>query len=139
MEKLAFELTKTIKDMEKIFQFKIKDDQLFVQIEIFLKCPLLLLAGNSNLSTLIFWLIDPKERVPKKKLRKYGHMSKLWVGRVHPSQTFSEKKVWTKKFEVGRSDMDVHTSKSMQSFKYGDGRDLFPMALKGFLYILSPP
>ena len=58
MDKLAFELTKTIKDIEKIFQFKIKDDQLFVSIEIFLKCPLLLLAGNSNLSTLIFWLID---------------------------------------------------------------------------------
>ena len=36
-------------------------------------------------------------------------MSKLQVGRVLPSQTFSEKKVWTKKFEVGRSDMDVHT------------------------------
>ena len=25
------------------------------------------------------------------------------------AKTFSEKKVWTKKFEVGRSDMDVHT------------------------------
>ena len=25
------------------------------------------------------------------------------------SQTLSEKKVWTKKFEVGRSDLDVHT------------------------------
>ena len=36
-------------------------------------------------------------------------MSKLYVGRVLSSQTFSEKKVWTKKFEVGRSDMDVHT------------------------------
>ena len=50
-----------------------------------------------------------QERVPKKKLRNFGHMSKLQVGRVLPSQTFSEKKVWTKKFEVGRSDMDVHT------------------------------
>ena len=28
---------------------------------------------------------------------------------------------------VGRSDFDVHTYKSMQNLKYGDGRDRFPM------------
>ena len=55
------------------------------------------------------------------------------------SHTFVKKKVWIKSFGVGRSDMGVHTFKSMQNLKYGDGRDLFPMALKGFLYILSPP
>ena len=27
----------------------------------------------------------------------------------------------------------------MQNLKYGDGRDLFPMVWKGFLYILSHP
>ena len=66
-------------------------------------------------------------------------MSKLYVGRVFLSHTFAKKKVWTKSFRVGRSDMDVHTYKSKQNLKYGDGRDLFPMALKIFLYILSPP
>ena len=53
------------------------------------------------------------------------------------SHTFAKKKVWTKSFRVGRSDMDVHTYKSMQNLKYGDGRDLFSMVLKGFLYILT--
>ena len=66
-------------------------------------------------------------------------MSKLQVGRVFLSHDFAKKKVWTNFFRVGRSDIDVHTYKSMQNLKYGDGRDLFPMALKGFLYILSPP
>ena len=36
-------------------------------------------------------------------------MSKLYVGRVFLSNTFSKKKVWTKTFDVGSSDMDVHT------------------------------
>ena len=37
-------------------------------------------------------------------------MSKLYVGRVFLSNTFSkQKKIWTKTFDVGRSDMDVHT------------------------------
>ena len=31
----------------------------------------------------------------QKKLRKFGHMSKLQVGMVFLSHTFSEKKVWT--------------------------------------------
>ena len=66
-------------------------------------------------------------------------MSKLQVGRVFLSHTFSEKKVLTKILRVGRSDIDVHTYKSMQNPKYGDGRDLFPVAWKGFLYILSHP
>ena len=66
-------------------------------------------------------------------------MSKLYVGRVFLSHTFFKKKVWTKFFRVGRSDIDVHTYKSMQNLKYGDGRDLFSMVWKGFLYILSHP
>ena len=45
----------------------------------------------------------------------------------------------TKIFRVGRSDFDVHTYKSMQNLEYGDGRDLFPIVWKGFLYILSHP
>ena len=40
---------------------------------------------------------------------------------------------------VGRSDVDVHTYKSVQNPKYGDGWDLFPVVWKGFLYILSHP
>ena len=40
---------------------------------------------------------------------------------------------------LGRSDIDIHSYKCMQNLNYGDGRDLFPMALKGYLYILSPP
>ena len=31
------------------------------------------------------------------------------LGRVLSSQTLSDKKVWTKIFEIGRSDMNVHT------------------------------
>ena len=34
---------------------------------------------------------------------------------------------------------DVHTYESMQNLKYSDGRDLFPMVSKGFLYILNHP
>ena len=56
---------------------------------------------------------------PKKKLRKFGHMSKLWVGRVFLSHTFSKKKVWTYFFRVGRSNIDVHTYKNMQNPKHG--------------------
>ena len=55
------------------------------------------------------------------------------------SHTFAKKKVWTKIFRVGRSDIDVHTYKSMQNLECGDGRDLFPIVWKGFLYILSHP
>ena len=44
-------------------------------------------------------------------------MSKLQVGRVYLSHTFAKKKVWTKSFRVGGSDMDVHTYKSMQNSK----------------------
>ena len=55
------------------------------------------------------------------------------------SHTFVQKKVWTKIFMVGRSDIDVHTYKSMQNLKYGDGWDLFPMFWKEFPYILSHP
>ena len=66
-------------------------------------------------------------------------MSKLSVGRVFLSHTFVKKKVWTKIFMVGRSDIDVHTYKSMQNLEYGDGRDFFPMVWKGFLHILSHP
>ena len=66
-------------------------------------------------------------------------MSELEVGRVFLSHTFAKKKVWTKIFRVGRSDFDVHTYKSMQNLEYGDGRDLFPIVWKGFLYILSHP
>jgi len=55
------------------------------------------------------------------------------------SHTFAKKKVWTKIFRVGRSEIDVHTYKSMQNLKYGDGRDLFPLGWKRFLYILSHP
>ena len=51
------------------------------------------------------------------------------------SHTFAKKKAWTKSFRVGRSDIDAHTYKSMQNLKYGNGRDLFPMVRKGFLYI----
>ena len=40
-------------------------------------------------------------------------------------------------FRVGMSDIDVHTYKSMQNPKYGDGRDLFPVGWKRFLYILK--
>ena len=40
---------------------------------------------------------------------------------------------------VGRSDIEVPTYKSIQNLKYVDGRDLFPMALKVFLYILRTP
>ena len=50
-----------------------------------------------------------------------------------------KKKVWTKIFRVGRSDFDVHTYKSMKNLEYGDGRDVFPIVWKGFLYILSHP
>ena len=32
-------------------------------------------------------------------------------------------------FRVRRSDIDVHTYKSMQILKYGDGRDLFPVVI----------
>ena len=39
----------------------------------------------------------------------------------------------------GRSDIDIHTNKSMQNPKYGNGRDIFPVVWKGFLYILSHP
>ena len=39
-------------------------------------------------------------------------------------------------FRVGRSDIHVHTYKSMQNIKYGDGRYIFPAVLEGFLYIL---
>ena len=69
----------------------------------------------------------------KKKLRKFGHMSELQVGRVFLSHTFSKKKVWTKILRVGRSDIDVYTYKSMQNPDNGDGRDLFPVVWKGFL------
>ena len=61
---------------------------------------------------------------PKKKLQKFGHMSKL----------FATKKVWTKIFRVGRSDINVHTYKSMQSPKYGDGMDLFPVIGRDFFH-----
>ena len=40
---------------------------------------------------------------------------------------------------VGRSDKNVHTFKSMQNPKYGDGRYPFPVVWKGFLYISSHP
>ena len=53
------------------------------------------------------------------------------------SHTFFKKKVWTNVFREGRSDIDVHTYKSIQNPKYGDGGDLFPVVWKGFLYILS--
>ena len=66
-------------------------------------------------------------------------MSQMWAGRVFLSHTFAKKKVWTKSFRVGRSDMDVHTYKSMQNLKYGEGRDIFPLVWKEFLYILSHP
>ena len=52
---------------------------------------------------------------------------------------FCPKKVCSKMFRVGRSDIDDHTYKSIQNLKYDDGRDLFPMRWKGFLYILSHP
>ena len=42
-------------------------------------------------------------------------------------------------FRVGRSDIDVHTYKSIHNLKYGEGRDLFPRGWKGFLYIVSHP
>ena len=54
-------------------------------------------------------------------------------------QSHDLKKGLDQSFWVGRSGIDVHTYKSMQNIKHGDGRDLFLMALKGFLYILSLP
>ena len=48
---------------------------------------------------------------------------------------FFQKKSVDKKFRGGRSDIDGHTYKSMQTHKYGDGRDLFPVVWKGLLYI----
>ena len=63
-------------------------------------------------------------------------MSKLQVGRVFLSHTFAKKKVWTKMFRVGRSDIDVHTYKSIHNPKQGDGRDLFLVFWKGLFYIL---
>ena len=35
-------------------------------------------------------------------------------------------------FRVNRPDIDVHTYKSMQNPKYGDGRALFPVVWRGF-------
>ena len=55
------------------------------------------------------------------------------------SQKKLRKKVWTKIFKVGRSDIDVHTYESMRNPEYSDGRDRFPVVWKGFLYILSQP
>ena len=55
------------------------------------------------------------------------------------SHTFSKNKVRTKTFKAGRSDIDVHAYKSIQNPKYGDGRDLFPVVWKEFLYVLSHP
>ena len=56
------------------------------------------------------------------------------------SHAFAKKKVWTKIFRVGRSDIDVHTYKSMQNLKYGDGRDLFFLWFgKDFFFILGHP
>ena len=72
-----------------------------------------------------------------KKLRKFGHMSKLWVGRVSLSHTFSKKKVWTNISGQVAQIIDVHTSKSMHNLKYCDGRDLFPVVWKAVLNILS--
>ena len=64
-------------------------------------------------------------------------MSKLLVGRVLLIHTFSKKKVWTKIFRVGRSDIDVHTFESMQNSKLGDDRELILVAWKGILYTSS--
>ena len=89
-----------------------------------------------------FGRIGHYRRVPKKTTNVWTYVQTVGnkYGWVFLSHTFSEKKkVWTKNFRVGRSDIDNHTYKSMQNLKYGDGRDLFPMALKGLLYILSPP
>ena len=44
-----------------------------------------------------FTICQTKESIPK-KIRNFGHMSKLLVGRVFLSHTFSQKKVWTKIF-----------------------------------------
>ena len=45
-----------------------------------------------------------------------------------------KEKVSTKILKVGRSDIDAITYKSMQNPKYIDGRDLFLVVWKGFLY-----
>ena len=82
-------------------------------------------------------LLSTKGRVPRKKTTKVRTYVQT-VGRQGIFEPyFCQKKVWTKIFRVGRSDFDVHTYKSMQNLEYGDGRDLFPMVWKGFLYILS--
>ena len=85
---------------------------------------------NQDLTSLIL-----REGSQIKKLRKFGHMSKLQVGRVFLSHTFSKKKVWAKLLRVDRLDIDVHTYKSIQNPNNGQGRDLFLVVWKGFLYI----
>ena len=60
---------------------------------------------------------------PKKTTKVWTYVQT--VGRKFLSHTFAKKKVWTKIYRVGRSDIDVHTYKSMQNIKYGDGRDFF--------------
>ena len=64
-------------------------------------------------------------------------MSKLQVGRVFLSPTFSKKKLLRKTFEVGRSDMDVHTYYiSMVSPKYGDDRDVMALVWNFFFEVI---
>ena len=75
--------------------------------------------------------------IPPKKLQNFEHFSKSQEGNLFWSHTFSENKVWTKMFMVGRSDIDVHTHGSMQNSKYCDVRDIIPVVGRAFLYILS--
>ena len=51
-----------------------------------------------------------------------------------------QKIIWTKIYRVSnKSDIDVHTYKSIQNPKHGDGRDLFPVVLEGVSFTLSHP
>ena len=70
-------------------------------------------------------------------MKVWTNLSKLQAGIFE--QYFFQKEGWTNIFRVGRSDIEVHTYKSMQKPKNGDDRDLFPGGWKGFLYILSHP
>ena len=68
-------------------------------------------------------LSSSKESIHKENTNFWTNVKKGMLTILFP------KKSLDKIFRVGRSDM----------VKYGDGRDLFPMVWKGFLYILGHP
>ena len=59
--------------------------------------------------------------------------------KTSPREASASKKVWTENGTVGRSDIDVHTYKSMQNPKYGDDRDLFLVFCKDFFIFSGNP